>query len=86
MRPGARVTRLDGIETLADGEVVLTVRVAAPPEGGRANAALVKLLARRWKLAKSGIEVVAGATARRKRLHLHGDPEALAARLAADLG
>lgn len=86
VQPGARGDRIDGVATLADGGVVLKVRVTAPPEGGRANTALVKLLARRWKLSKSDIDVVAGAASRRKRLRLGGDPDALEARIVADLG
>lgn len=86
LQPGARGERVDGIERLADGRLVLKVRVAAPPEGGKANAALIKLLAKRWGLAKSGVEVAAGHSSRSKTLLLRGDPETLAARLVADLG
>jgi uncharacterized protein (TIGR00251 family) len=86
LQPGASTNRIDGVEALADGSLVLKVRVGAPPEGGKANAALVKLLSKRWKLAKSDVEIVAGETGRRKTLLLHGDPEELASRLAADLG
>ncbi len=85
LQPGARADRLDGLETLADGATVLKARVTAPPEGGKANAALVKLLAKRWKLAKSDIRLLAGETSRRKSLLLRGDPQVLAARLRADL-
>jgi len=85
LQPGAKADRLDGLETLADGAVVLKARVTAPPEGGRANAALVKLLAKRWKLAKSDILLLAGETSRRKSLLLRGDPQRLAERLTADL-
>ncbi len=38
----------------------------APPSGGKANAALIKLLAREWRLAKSALEIVRGAKERRK--------------------
>jgi len=85
LQPGARADRLDGLETLADGTTVLKARVTAPPEGGKANAALVRLLAKRWKLAKSDIVLLAGETSRRKSLLLRGDGAALAERLLADL-
>ena len=55
--------------------------MTAPPEGGKANAALVALLAKSWTLRKSDIEVAAGASARVKRIHIAGDGTALAARL-----
>lgn len=85
LQPGARADRLDGLETLADGTTVLKARVTAPPEGGKANAALVRLLAKRWKLAKSDILLLAGEASRRKSLLLRGDAAALAERLSADL-
>ena len=58
----------------------LTLR-AAPAEGGKANAALVKLLAREWGVAPSRIGIVAGAKDRRKTVHVAGDTPALVERL-----
>ena len=37
---------------------VLRVAVTAVPEGGKANAALIKLLAKRWRMAQRDLEVV----------------------------
>jgi uncharacterized protein YggU (UPF0235/DUF167 family) len=67
----------------ADGRAWVAARVAAPPEGGKANKALVKLLAKRLAVAASAVTIVAGATRRRKRLRVDGDAAALAARAAA---
>jgi uncharacterized protein len=61
----------------------LAVRVSAPPEAGKANAALIRLLAKRWRLAQRDLEVVSGANARRKVLQIQGSPDALIARLEA---
>jgi uncharacterized protein (TIGR00251 family) len=83
--PGAKADRVDGVERQDDGTALLRVRLKAPPADGKANQALVKLLAKRWGLAKSDVTLAAGATGRRKRLHLTGDPDALAARLAREL-
>ena len=83
--PGAKADRVEGVEVQADGTPVLRVRIKAPPADGKANQALVKLLAKRWGLAKSDVTLAAGATARRKRLVLAGDAEALAERLAGEL-
>ncbi|MFZ9630344.1 MAG: DUF167 domain-containing protein [Ilumatobacteraceae bacterium] len=44
------------------------VRVASPPEGGRANTELCALVARVLGIRPSTVSVVAGATARSKRL------------------
>jgi uncharacterized protein YggU (UPF0235/DUF167 family) len=64
---------IEGIETLADGSVVLKARVSAAPEKGLANAALEKLLAKALGVPKSSVEVVAGETARLKTVRVAGD-------------
>ena len=48
------------------------VRIAAPPEDGRANDAVVALLAASTGVPASGIEIVAGMTARDKTVVLSG--------------
>jgi len=74
LQPGASRARVDGLAVLDDGATVLKVRVTEPPEDGKANAALVKLLARAWKLPKSAVSLVAGHSDRRKTLAVAGDP------------
>jgi uncharacterized protein (TIGR00251 family) len=81
--PRAGSSRVEGIERDGAGQAHLMVRVSAPPEAGKANAALIKLLARRWRMAQRDVEVVSGAGARRKVLHVHGSQDALIARLRA---
>ena len=83
LAPGAARERLGGLAPDADGGAALKAAVNAPAVDGRANAALQALLARRLGVATGMITVVAGATQRRKLLHIAGDPETLAARLAA---
>jgi hypothetical protein len=63
--PGASRSQVSG---LRDG--ALLVRVAAPPEKGKANEELRDCLARALALSKSEIELVSGAASRRKRLSL----------------
>jgi uncharacterized protein (TIGR00251 family) len=72
---------LDGIEVLADGRTVVKARVRAAPSGGAANAALVKLLADALDVAPRNVSVVAGATARIKRIKIAGNGAALGAAL-----
>jgi uncharacterized protein len=48
------------------------VRVAAAPDRGRANAALVALLAETLDVPPAGIRVVAGQTYRRKVVEIDG--------------
>ena len=81
--PKAASAGVTGVATDAAGRAVLEVRVTAAPEGGKANAAVVKLLAKAWKLPKGALRVTAGAKDRRKTLLVAGDPDELAARLTA---
>ncbi|MEZ4503256.1 MAG: DUF167 domain-containing protein [Dehalococcoidia bacterium] len=63
----------------------LRVRVTAPPVDGRANEALVRLLARHLRVPRGAITLVSGATARTKLVEVEGlEPADLAARLSRD--
>jgi len=84
LTPKAARDRIDGIVADSDGVTALKVGVTAVPEDGKANAALIRLLAKSWKLAKTDISLISGATDRRKLLLLAGD-EDLALDLAAKL-
>lgn len=53
-----------GVETVADGS--LKVRVAAPAEGGRANAAVIEALAQHFGVPKRAVTIVRGQTSRTK--------------------
>jgi uncharacterized protein len=60
------------------------VRVAAPPEGGRANEALVRLLADSLGVAVADVSIVSGHGSRDKTISLAGlDAAELERRLAA---
>ena len=79
--PKAGRNRIDGVAADADGGAVLKVAVTAAPEGGKANAALIKLLAKEWRLPKTTLAIAGGAAARRKLLHVSGEPAELMSRL-----
>jgi uncharacterized protein (TIGR00251 family) len=66
--PGASSDRVVGWQS--DGK--LRVRISAPPERGRANKALARLLARRLGVRASAFQVVSGETSREKRLQVKG--------------
>ena len=69
-------------EIAGEREGALWVRLAAPPVEGRANQALVSLLAQLLGVPKAQIELVAGHTGRRKRVRVaHINAAALNARL-----
>lgn len=80
-KPGAGRNAFEGLRREADGGVALKLLIRAAPEGGKANAAIVKLLAGEWKLPQGSFRLVAGASDRRKTLHLEGEPKLLLARL-----
>jgi uncharacterized protein len=65
--PGARSSELVG----RHGEA-WKVRVAAPPEGGRANEAVLDLLAERLALPRRSLSIVSGHTARDKVVQMEG--------------
>lgn len=74
-QPRARRTAL----TCSGG--VLKAQVTAPAEDGRANAAVIDLLAATWRLPKSAFAVTRGATSRDKVLSIAGEPALLAAKI-----
>jgi uncharacterized protein (TIGR00251 family) len=58
--------------------VVLQARVTAPPDKGKANEALVSLLAKAFGVPKSHVAIVSGETSRLKILEIQGDSASLA--------
>ena len=76
---------VDGIETLSDGKSVLKARVRTVPEDGKANTALIKLIAEIFACPISTITIVSGATARIKTLHIKGKSQQLMPKLQTSL-
>jgi uncharacterized protein len=70
---------IDGWAESAGGTSHLKARVSVAPEAGKANAALIALLAKRLGVAKSRVAIVGGETARMKIVDIAGDGAALAA-------
>ena len=50
----------------------LKIAVTAPPVDGEANAAVIDLLAKRLGVARGAVEIVAGASGRRKTVRVRG--------------
>jgi uncharacterized protein (TIGR00251 family) len=67
LQPGTKHSEIVGFQ----GEV-LRVRVTAPPHEGRANLALIELLADALDIPKSSITIVHGHTSRDKLLAIAG--------------
>jgi uncharacterized protein (TIGR00251 family) len=66
-QPGAGRTAVVGRHGRA-----LKVRVAAPPQGGRANEACAALLAETFGVKAAQVELVGGASSREKRFRIRG--------------
>ncbi len=84
--PGAKANALCGVWEGADGDLRLAVKVTAAPDKGKANAAIVKLVAKALGLPKSAIAVAAGETSRLKRIDIRAEKAELAAALDALVG
>jgi uncharacterized protein len=81
LTPKASRNAITGVAETAGGEIMLSARVTAAPENGEANAALIKLLSKEWKLPKSVISVRIGAANRRKVIQVAGPSDALTTQL-----
>jgi uncharacterized protein (TIGR00251 family) len=88
MRLRVRLTPKGGRDTIEGwwtdgaGQRALKARVAAPPEDGKANAALVGLLARTLDVRGSDVRIVSGASSRLKTIEVNGDDARLSSLLA----
>ncbi|QFI67911.1 hypothetical protein EKH55_3037 [Sinorhizobium alkalisoli] len=86
LTPNGGRDAVDGFATAADGEEHLKVRVRAVPEKGRANQALIALLAKTLGVAKNRISLLSGDTQRKKILRIEANPEEIENRLAEIVG
>lgn len=67
VKPNAKQTRIQK----NDGEWVIALSV--PPVEGKANQALIKVLAKELSIAKSRIRIKSGHTSRHKLVEVEGD-------------
>lgn len=79
--PNAGRDAIEGVELRDDGSAVLRLRVKAVPDKGRANAAVIALLAKALGVPKSSITLASGETARQKVLNVAGDADVLVTKL-----
>ncbi len=85
LSPRARADRVEGIAHLPDGAAVLKVSVTAPPAEGRANDALLQLLAKEWGVPRRDLAIVGGGKSRNKIVGIAGEPTLLLRRLTASV-
>jgi uncharacterized protein (TIGR00251 family) len=86
LTPRSRADRIERIERIgrsAENRPALKVSVTAPAAEGRANNALVQLLAKEFRVPKRDIALIAGQKSRDKMVHITGDPAALLSHIGA---
>ena len=81
LTPKSSRDAVEGVESLSDGRSVLKARVRAVPEDGKANDALLRLLAKAIDVPLRDLSLTSGATGRTKVIRIEGAPEAVAGRL-----
>ncbi len=77
LTPRAAANRVGGTVADAAGGRRLKVAVTAVPEAGKANAALIRLLAKMLKVPKSSLSIQSGASDRNKTVLIAGDAATL---------
>lgn len=81
--PKSSRDEVTGLHTGADGALSLAVRVTAPPDKGKANKAVIAMVAEAAGLPKSALVLVSGETDRHKTILITGNPARLEALIAA---
>ncbi len=71
--PKASANQITGLYTAPDGAVSLAVKVTAAPDKGKANKAVIDLLAKQLGYPRTAFEIVRGETERHKLLRFSGD-------------
>ena len=72
LTPRSSKDALQGVDKLSDGRSVWKARVRAVPEDGKANDALLKLLAKSLDLPRQTLSLDSGATSRLKMVRIAG--------------
>jgi uncharacterized protein (TIGR00251 family) len=83
LTPKSAKDAIEGVETSDDGRARLKIRVRAVPENGKANAALIKLVAKGLEVATRDVSIAAGAASRLKQGRISGDSKSLVSKLSA---
>jgi uncharacterized protein (TIGR00251 family) len=85
LSPRARTDRLVAVAASAAGGHALRAAVTEPAEAGRANEALLQLLANAWKVPRRDLSIIAGLTSRNKIVRIAGDPQRLVEQVASEI-
>ncbi len=80
LTPKGRANALCGTMPAPDGGDILKACVTAAPEDGKANEALIRILAETWNLPRTDFSIASGATSRLKGILITGNTDILMAR------
>ena len=72
MRISVKVFPKSSREELVEKDGIIKAYVKAAPDKGKANRALVELIAGEYKVKKSDVKIVAGQTSRTKVVEIRG--------------
>ena len=67
----ARIIPKSSKNEIISGDVI-RIKVTSPPVDGKANKAVIDLLAKRLKIPKRDIQIVAGEKSRNKKIRVYG--------------
>ncbi len=81
--PRAAGDRIGAFSADGGGGLRLKVAVTAPAHGGKANEAIIKLLAREWRIPKTALSIVSGGGGRDKLVAISGDADVIATKFRA---
>ncbi len=72
------VPRASRSEVVGEHNGSLRVRLAAPPVDGAANAELIRIIAKTFKVSRRAVIILSGQTSRLKHVSIDGPPAELA--------
>ena len=70
------VPRASKSEIVGEHDGALKVRIASPPTGGAANEELIKVLAKKFNVSKSAVQILSGQTSKTKQIKIIGGKSA----------
>ena len=66
------VPRASKSEIVGEMDGALKIRIASPPVQGAANEELIKVLSKKFGVAKSAVEILSGQTSKQKQVRVGG--------------
>lgn len=66
------VPRASRSEIVGEHDGALRIRIAAPPVEGEANRELIRLLAKKFKVPQTSVEIISGSSSKNKIVRVRG--------------